>query len=115
MGSTTYYNTFLGTSDQPENQGNTNLQVIYFPRPILTSQLNFSDISYIASPNPGERVANWNDGHNVLLEMELFGCDQYDLTKGEEPFFLSFFLFFSSVILSTMFLSSCILTLHTFI
>ena len=84
MGSTTYDNSFLGNSDQAENQGNTNLQVTFFPRPILTSQLTFSDIWYIASPNPGQTSAHWNDGHNVLLEMELFGCDQYDLTKGKK-------------------------------
>ena len=66
--------------------GNTNLQIIFFPKPILTTELTFNDFVYTASPQAYKTSAQYDDGHNVLLQMELFGCDNYDLTFGNFSF-----------------------------
>ena len=76
----TYNN--LPSNYQAEDQGNSNLQVTYLKNPILTSQLTFSHIDYTASPQSGQSIPHFNDGHNVLLQMELFGCNNYDITQG---------------------------------
>ena len=72
-----------GGSYQPENQGDTILPLTYLTPPWIASELTFKDIRYTASPLPGQNYPLWYSPHSIFVQMELFGCDSYDITQSK--------------------------------
>ena len=61
--------------------GKTDLSPSLFPQPILTSQISFGDIIYVADPMGSD--LKWNLGHTVHFNLELFGCDNYQIDSSK--------------------------------
>ena len=80
------YGSFLTFSQDP---GNTNLDFKSLPVPLLTSELLLLYLTYTAQPRGGNPLPNFDDGHTILFQLELFGCDNYDLNAGLFHFELS--------------------------
>ncbi len=53
------------------------------PQPIVAKRLYFSDITYTADPAKDQTVPLWNDGHIIQFEIELFGCENYQIDAGK--------------------------------
>ena len=83
ISSTSAFKWFWPLSYRAENQGTTNLQLAFLNPPMIASELTFSDIVYTASPGSGQTNPQWNDGHYVMAQLELFGCDNYDVTQSK--------------------------------
>ena len=68
-----------------EEGGKLNMTFIFFPVPILTHQLRLGDLTYTVNPRGDNPLPNYDDGHYILYEMELFGCDNYVIDESK-PF-----------------------------
>ena len=74
--------------------GETNITVDYFPQPILTNSISLhwfsGPIFYVSnlSKIPGYYGNYWVvfGNYSSPLEIELYGCEDYDLEKGDNPF-----------------------------
>ena len=63
--------------------GTTNLRISYFPNPILTQNLFLGDIQFkVVQGSYGP-----NDVRLVTFEIELFGCSNYVIEKGQKSLF----------------------------
>jgi hypothetical protein len=71
--------------------GNANTTIDYFPQPILTNSINLrwadGKIEYISDLS---KISGFNGNYWVVygdytnpLEIEIYGCEDYDLEKGE--------------------------------
>ncbi len=69
--------------NRAEEGGKSNMNFIYFPVPILTKQLKLLDLTYTVNPKDGNPLPNYDDGHYILFEMELFGCDNYVIDESK--------------------------------
>ena len=56
------------------SNGRNNLEVTLFPQPILTQQLTLSGFQYNASDD-----SEWHHGHRIRFNLELFGCENYEI------------------------------------
>ena len=66
-----------------QNPGNTNLNLILFNTPIVTSELHLEQMTYTANPVSGQSQANPTDGHTISFEVELFGCSNYNIEQSK--------------------------------
>jgi hypothetical protein len=60
------------------------MKIQMLPQPIVTNRLYLSDITYTADPVKDQTLPHWNDGHTLRFEIELFGCDNYQIDAGSE-------------------------------
>ena len=51
--------------------------------PILTNQLSFEQLSFTADIKENQTRLSTQDNFTISLEMELFGCDNYDLKESK--------------------------------
>ena len=51
--------------------------------PILTNQLSFEQLTFTADIKVNETRLSTQDNFTISLEMELFGCDNYDLKESK--------------------------------
>ncbi len=56
----------------------------FFPQPIITDLITLGDISYSATPQKDQTLPRSTDGHNVRFEIELVGCENYQLEAGKQ-------------------------------
>ena len=54
------------------DNGRRNLEVTLLPYPILTDTLKLSGLQYYAGND-------WDDGHRIRFNIELFGCENYEI------------------------------------
>ena len=57
----------------------------FFNSTVYTNVITFGGITYTLDPtyNTGETNPYWKRVHSVQFEMELFGCDNYQIDEGE--------------------------------
>jgi hypothetical protein len=74
----------IGTQTKSENGDiwNKDLAFTFFPQPIITDLITLGDISYSATPQQYQTLPRSTDGHNVRFEIELLGCENYQLEAG---------------------------------
>jgi hypothetical protein len=49
--------------------------------------MNFGGMTFTADPLPGETDIRWYRVHSIQFELELFGCDTYDINEGRKLLF----------------------------
>jgi hypothetical protein len=84
MGSMTYSSNILSYLNPIANPGGKGISLIYFPQALFTNVIKFSDIVYTADARYGQSQPNYNDNHVISFEMELFGCDNYQMDAGDQ-------------------------------
>lgn len=55
----------------------------YFPQPIITDELKLYNFVFKANPFSGQTVVNHKKGHYMRFTMELYGCPEFEVTKGK--------------------------------
>ena len=63
--------------------GNQNMNIQMLPQPFVAQRFYLSKITYTADPVTGKTLPQWNDGHILQFEIEVFGCDNYELDAGK--------------------------------
>ena len=58
------------------------LTFYFFPQPIVTDVISLGSISYTANPQQDQPLPRSIDGHTVRFEIELVGCENYQLEAG---------------------------------
>jgi hypothetical protein len=88
MGSQWFWTNSIGTQTKSENGDiwNKDLAFTFFPQPIITDLITLGDISYSATPQQYQTLPRSTDGHNVRFEIELVGCENYQLEAGKHCF-----------------------------
>jgi hypothetical protein len=82
LGSKTWYTNALAFAGKTYNPGRENLNVTYFSQAIITSKLILGNITYTANGN-GSTYPQYDNGHYVSFEIELFGCDSFVIDSGK--------------------------------
>ena len=81
MGAGSYVTYLTSNSDRAYSPGKTDLSLSLFPQPIFTSEIFFGDIIYTADLMNNK--LNWDLGHTVHFNLELFGCDNYQIDESK--------------------------------
>ncbi len=66
-----------------EEGGKENLTFFFFPVPLLTSRITLQELTYTVNPRGSNPLPNFDEGHYILFEVELVGCDNYVLNEGD--------------------------------
>jgi hypothetical protein len=61
--------------------GTTDVTLTSLPQPILTSQISLGDIVFTASPLGA--TPQWNFGHVIPFNLEVYGCDNYQIDESK--------------------------------
>ena len=69
-----------------EEGGKGNLTFFYFPVPLLTTRITLQDLTYTVNVRGKNALPNYNDGHYILFEVEVVGCDNYVVDEGDRSF-----------------------------
>jgi len=70
--------------------GNSNLSMVLFDRPFLAKQISLGNITYTADPLNNQTIPLYNTTHTIQFQLEIFGCDSVDLSKGKSnPLFFN--------------------------
>ncbi len=86
--------TLAQRSNNQQLQIKKNVTVTYFAKPIFTNSImlqhNNQNINFVSNLSmiPGYRGNNWVEGSNTAypFEIELYGCENYNLETGERNF-----------------------------
>ena len=81
MGSGSYTTLLDASYNRARNLATTDVTLTTLPQPILTSQVTFGDIVFTASPLGSE--PQWNFGHVIPFNLELYGCDNYQMDESK--------------------------------
>ena len=66
-----------------EEGGKLNMSLIYLPVPILAKEMRYSSLSYTGNPVGSNPLPHYNDGHYIMFEAEVFGCNNYIMSEGK--------------------------------
>jgi hypothetical protein len=79
--------TIIDTSSiltRTEEGGKSNMPLIYLPVPILAIEMRYIFLTYTGNPVGSNPLPNYDDGHFIMFEAEVFGCDNYIMNEGKQ-------------------------------
>ena len=59
------------------------MSIIFLPVPILAIEMRYIYLTYTGSPVGSNPLPNYNDGHYIMFEAEVFGCNNYVMDEGK--------------------------------